>query len=157
MLRFVPVIVLALILAEIAVFVVIGSRIGALAVVLWVVAAAIAGAALIRRQGVKALARLRATLDGRWEETGSTPVQGLLVVLAGLLLMLPGFLSDAAALFLLLPFVRRSLGQRLSQRFAFAAQPGRPAPGRVIEGEAVEIADPPANHPPRERLSPWNR
>jgi UPF0716 family protein affecting phage T7 exclusion len=67
------------------------------------------------------------------------------VVLAGVLLVLPGFLTDMVALVLLVPAARQAIAVRL------AAQAG-PVPGgsdAVIEGEWTELADPPAGAPRR--------
>jgi len=75
---------------------------------------------------------------------------GLLGVLAGILFILPGLLSDVAAILLLFPFMRRIIGSRM----------GRPTVRRgavVIDGEAVEIHE--DRLPPQEKNdnSPWNR
>ena len=75
------------------------------------VAAALLGASLLRRQGSDALASMRRTLD-----TGRDPRPALLRggfrLVAALLLILPGFLGDLVALALLLPPVQRTRGPR---------------------------------------------
>lgn len=143
--RILPLLVL-LPLAEIAAFVWIGGEIGAGATLALVVLAAVAGVSLLRRQGVDALRRM----DGRLRE-GRPPLQegfdALCKALAGLLLFVPGFVTDALALLLLLPPVRRALFARLWTAGAAAsftvratAAPGpRPGNATVIEGEFVEV------------------
>lgn len=97
--------VLLLPLLEIAGFVVVGSRIGALATVGLVVASAILGAVLLRVQGMGALRRAQIQA-----QTGGAPdreiVHGAMIVLAGLLLIIPGFITDIIGLLLFLPPVR---------------------------------------------------
>ena len=69
---------------------------------------------------------------------------GALVYVAGLLLILPGFLSDIAALALLVPPVRQLIVSRLRShvvvREAHVWTDGRRrSPVQVIEGEAVDV------------------
>ncbi|MCO5161470.1 MAG: membrane protein FxsA [Mesorhizobium sp.] len=92
-------------LLEIAGFVVVGSRIGALATVGLVIASALLGVVLLRIQGLGALRRAQALT-----QAGGTPdreiVHGAMIVLAGLLLIVPGFITDVFGLLLFLPPVR---------------------------------------------------
>ena len=70
--------------------------------------AAFAGLALIRWQGMQALGRLRASA-----RRGADPVgpiaHGALIFVAGMLLLVPGFFTDALGLLLLVPAVRHRL------------------------------------------------
>ena len=65
----------------------------------------LAGAWLVKRQGVGTLARMRAELDDGRVPTGPMTDGGLLG-LAGFLLLVPGFVTDVFGLLLLLPPVR---------------------------------------------------
>lgn len=130
---------------EIAGFVVIGGWIGLGLTLLWVLVAAIAGLGLIRQGGLNALVRLRAALaEGR--EPGHSLIDGAALVVAGFLLVLPGFFSDILALILILPVTRDFLLRRAARHFetrvhhgvALHTRPGRPGgtgPTTVIEGE----------------------
>lgn len=90
---------------EIATFVVVGSHIGVLATLLLVMATSVAGAALLRIQGLGTLARIRAQVD-----RGALPdrelAHGAMIFVAGLLLLMPGFLTDVVGLLLFIPPVR---------------------------------------------------
>lgn len=104
--------VLALPLVEIAGFVVVGDAIGVWATLALVVLAAIAGLAVVRRQGVATLAKAqRAAAAG--QPPAAALFDGLCILVAGFLLVLPGFVSDAIGLALLLAPVRRVLGLAL--------------------------------------------
>lgn len=100
-------------LLEIAGFVFVGGRIGIAYTLLLVVCSVLVGMAILRRQGFQALTRLR-----QREMPRDMPAERFfdtaLLLLAGLLLIVPGFVSDAVALLLLLPFVRRYLARRLA-------------------------------------------
>jgi UPF0716 protein FxsA len=153
--RWLPIALLGFMLAEIAVFVWVGKLIGAFAVVLLVILSGICGAGLIRRQGFKTLQRLRGAMDGRPLEPPSG-APGIFPMLAGLLLLLPGFISDAVALLLLLPPVQRRLAAKLSGYFNVRTV-YRTRPGTVIEAEAVDIGEPPERRLPDNDNSPWRR
>jgi UPF0716 protein FxsA len=151
-LRFFSITFLALCFAEIAVLIWVGSRIGVFSALLLLILAIVAGAALIRSSGANAMALMR----GRaWSSraVSEQAATGLLMGVAGLLLIVPGFLSDAAGLALLLPPVRNRVA-RFLERHVTVAQPGPAGPypgeGPVIEGEAIEIepAPRPDTRPP---------
>ncbi|HEY0212692.1 MAG TPA: FxsA family protein, partial [Paenirhodobacter sp.] len=94
----------------------------------------------------------------------TTPLaNGAMTVMAGMLLILPGFFTDACGLLLLLPpvraLLRRAVGRRFNvQGFGFGARrSGYQAPGEgpgVIDGDFHEIE--PGKLPPR-GPSGWTR
>jgi len=110
-----PLILLALPLVEIAGFALIGSLVGVLPTVVLALATTVLGAVLLRIQGLGALTRIRATMDA-----GGTPgrdlVHGLMIGIAGLLLVVPGFFTDALGLLLFLPPVRELVWRFLRSR-----------------------------------------
>lgn len=98
-------IVFGLPLLEIAVFVIVGSKIGVLWTVALVVLAAVAGSVLLRVQGFGVMTRIRAELRaGR--DPSRDMAHGLMVMLAGILLVIPGFVTDVIGLLLFIPAVR---------------------------------------------------
>ena len=119
-------------LAEIAGFVLVGQAIGLWPTLLGVVLMALLGAALIRWQGFAVLGKLRAALDGG-QLPGRALADAMLIGLAGLLLLLPGFVSDLIGLVLLIPAVRTLIYRFAAARMGVpAARP--PAGERRIEG-----------------------
>lgn len=103
--------ILLLPLAEIAAFVLVGQKIGVGATILAVLASTIAGVALMRRQGLSMLRNLQAGANGGTE--GGEVVRGMLHMVAGLLLAVPGFITSVLGLLLLLPFTRSFLWRSL--------------------------------------------
>ena len=99
-------------LAELALLVWVGRQVGLLPTVVLVVVTGIAGAALARWQGLATLARFRAALDA-----GQLPhrelVDGVLILVAGAVLLTPGLLTDLAGFLLLVPPVRRRVRERV--------------------------------------------
>ena len=99
-------------LLELWVIIEIGSVIGALPTIMLLLAFSFCGALLVRREGRSAWQKLTNRIN-----SGQIPAKetadGALVVLAGALLLTPGFLTDLCGLLLLLPAVRgliRSFG-----------------------------------------------
>lgn len=114
----------------------VGGYLGAWPTVALVVLAAVAGVALVRTQGLATLTRGMRRLEG-----GQLPaqemVEGLVLAVAGVLLLIPGLLTDVLALLLLVPPLRHRLARRMLAR-ATAAGPGGHRPGprsEIIEGE----------------------
>jgi len=110
--RLIPLFILLLPLAEIACFILVGRRIGLFPTLSLVVFSAVAGMVLMRVQGFGVLMRLRqAGQDGR--APGKEVLDAAMIVVAGILLLIPGFLTDIVGLALFLPPVRSFLWNRL--------------------------------------------
>jgi UPF0716 protein FxsA len=119
-----------------------GKAIGVLGTIGVLVLAGIFGIALIRRSG---LGLMKLVASGT-SATGNMPgvaVGTLFAGMAGLLLIMPGLVSDAIALLLLLPFTRTQVA-KLFRFEAFVSRPPPSAspPGDIIDAEAVEIIEP---------------
>lgn len=101
---------------EIGLFIVIGGRIGILWTLVVVVITAIIGASLVSRQGRGELARARQTLlQGNFP--GREIAHGAMILVAGALLLTPGFLTDVIGFSLLVPGVREVLRKYFARRF----------------------------------------
>jgi len=92
-------------IVELAVIIQVGQAIGVVETLLLMVLVSIAGAWLVKREGIGVWRRAQRQLD-----TGVMPgrelVDGVLIMVAGALLLLPGFVSDCLGILLLLPPVR---------------------------------------------------
>jgi UPF0716 protein FxsA len=100
---------------EIAIFIKVGQTIGLLPTLALVIGAAILGGLLLRQQGVSVLTQLRSNVNsGRMP--GRTIADAMMIGVAALFLVLPGFLSDIVALALLLPPVRSWIYAALASR-----------------------------------------
>ncbi|MEO1197796.1 MAG: FxsA family protein [Pseudomonadota bacterium] len=154
-------------LLEIALFIQIGGLIGLWPTLLVVLLTGIAGAFLLRQQGLGVAAEI-----DRSVRDGGLPAQALLSALfigiAGCLLLTPGFFTDTIGFLLFVPGFRRWAGRQLIstmrhrvtvQTAHFGEDPfaGHPNPrggnpsGPVIDGEAVDVSDIDPERPD----SPW--
>lgn len=111
----IPVLLLLVPAIEIAVFVKVGQVIGAWKVVGLVFLSAILGAALLRYQSIGVIRRIDRDLkQGRTPDAGL--FDGFLIVAGGVLLIVPGFVTDIVGLLLMIPFVRRLVRNFLKSR-----------------------------------------
>ncbi|HSR53325.1 MAG TPA: FxsA family protein [Acidobacteriota bacterium] len=110
--------------AELMLLVALGQRIGVLATVAIIVFTGFLGAFLARRQGLKVWRQLQSELaQGR--PPAGTIVEGVLVLVAGAVLMTPGVLTDALGFVLLIPPCRKALRRWLFAWFKRSVEQGR--------------------------------
>ena len=114
--------IVALLAAEVAAFLAVGSVIGLPQALILMLATSLLGIAVLRHPGRARIDRLHAAVVkngiGGLEAGG----EAFLTIAAGVLLLLPGFISDAAGMLLLLSPVRRWIGGRF-QTFVHSRQP----------------------------------
>ena len=101
---------------EIALFIAIGDRIGLKATLAVVVITALIGASLVGRQGRAEMAALQASV-GRGVVPAKELAHGAMILIAGAVLLTPGFLTDAVGFALLVPQVREIVRRWFSRRY----------------------------------------
>ena len=111
-------------IAELYVIIQVGHVLGVLNTLALLVLVSLVGAWLMKREGLSTWRRAQRQVD-----TGKVPgaelIDGALILLAGALLLAPGFLTDAVGLLLLLPPVRaagRAFARRRIQRRVYYIQ-----------------------------------
>jgi UPF0716 protein FxsA len=121
-------------LVELAVIVQVAGAIGTFDTIGLLVLFSVLGAWLAKREGIGVLRRIQAALD-RGELPSTEVADGGLILLAGALMIAPGFISDALAIVLLLPptraLVRYPLLRYVARRgrLAFVTSVGGPGGG----------------------------
>ncbi|MFE7411252.1 FxsA family membrane protein [Streptomyces laurentii] len=177
--RFLPLGLAAWLVLEIWLLTVVADVAGGVTVLLLLVGGAVLGGTVIKRAGRRAFANLTGTFQRAQEaaQRGETPTEadrggaedrnGFLM-LGGLLLMIPGLVSDAVGLLLLIPQVRTAVGryaEKAVERRMSAAAPGslqdafqqarmhRPD-GKVVPGEVIRQDGPQGPREPQEPRPP---
>ena len=145
-------------LVEIALFVTLGGMLGLWATLAIVIGTALLGVSLLRRMGLRSAERLRVEM-GRMRDPLAVAGDSAVMALAGVLLILPGFLTDMLGALLLIAPLRRWLVRKIAAHFSVVSmrsdQPARRSDGIVIDGEFVELDAPDPRHPPTP--SGWTR
>jgi UPF0716 protein FxsA len=104
-------------LIEIALLLKIGSYIGIWLTLFIVIGTAVLGASLTHREGLKTWWRLRQKLT-----SGALPddelLDGIMILIAGAVLLTPGFLTDAVGFALLYPGTRQIIKNRVRRKFS---------------------------------------
>ncbi|MCR9125012.1 MAG: FxsA family protein [Rhodobacteraceae bacterium] len=152
---------LAVPIVEIALFIQVGGVIGLWPTLAIVVLTAVLGAYLVRAQGQIALGQLRQSFSELRDPTESL-ANGAMILLAGAVLLTPGFFTDAVGFLLLVPAVRKAVFSYLRTRitvarFEMGGQAGRrqpDAPGDVIDGDYEDVSPDTAR---RDKPSGWVR
>lgn len=109
-------------LIEIYVLIQVGSVIGAGWTIALVVLTAVIGVQLLRQQGLSTMTRAQQKMQAG-EMPAVEMLEGLALVLAGALLLTPGFFTDAIGFALLLPPIRQMLLKTLALRMVMQAHP----------------------------------
>jgi UPF0716 protein FxsA len=134
---------IALPIAEIAAFVIVGGWIGVLGTVGLVLLSAAAGTSLLRLQGTRTALSLQQAVAGM-RNPSMELADGAVVMVAALLLIVPGFLSDIAGLALLIPPLRAALLKALASRVTVhggGKGNARPRYGSdIIDGEYTDVS-----------------
>jgi UPF0716 protein FxsA len=125
-------------LVEIYVLLEVGGAIGVLPTIAMVVLTAVIGAGLIRAQGLATLGRVQQQLE-RGELPAVGIIEAALLLVAGALLLTPGFVTDTIGFLILVPPLRRwaiesFLARRIVAGGMARGQHGAGKPG-AIEGE----------------------
>ncbi|MGL4906200.1 MAG: FxsA family protein, partial [Plesiomonas sp.] len=100
---------------EITLFIQVADQIGGWTTLALALLASVLGVSLIRSKGVQTLRHVQRKL-AQGEMPAQELLQGCLLVIAGILLIIPGFLTDFVALILLLPWVQKGIGLLLLSR-----------------------------------------
>ncbi|MFK4069967.1 FxsA family membrane protein [Streptomyces sp. NPDC029674] len=163
-LRFLPLGIAAWLVLEIWLLTVVAGATSGFVVFLLLVGGLVLGSAVIKRAGRRAFRKLSEAVQQ--QQSGVTPAPetgggSALTMLGGLLIILPGLVSDALGLILLVPPVQKALGryaERTFERKVREATPGglgdafqqarmhRPD-GKVVQGEVIRDDEPPTRSP----------
>ncbi len=151
---------------ELSVLIRVGEVLGSWNTVALVILTAVVGVSLVRSQGLSTLMSVQKKL-AVGEAPGQEIVEGMMLAMAGILLLIPGFVTDLIGLILLTPITRAPLARYFYQRMQlkvvasaqFRAGPNPFEPphqrgqgGDVFEGEFERKADPSDKRPESHQL-----
>ncbi|MDQ1522054.1 MAG: protein FxsA, partial [Actinomycetota bacterium] len=128
-------------LVELYVIVQVGQAIGVWDTIGLLLLSSIVGALLARHEGFVVIGRVRERLE-RGEVPGRELLDGMLILAGGLLMVVPGFVTDAIGILLLFPPTRALARLFVQRRFALRVEGGPPrGPGPPPVGGGDDIID----------------
>nr|WP_194710728.1 FxsA family protein [Erwinia persicina] len=134
--RWLPFLVIfALVWIEISLFIQVAHVMGVLMTMLLVIFTSCIGISLVKNQGMKNFMLMQQKLNAG-ESPAAEMIKSVSLVLAGFLLLLPGFFTDFIGLLLLLPPVQKHLTLKLMPHLKVWRGPGAgPDSGFTVDGE----------------------
>lgn len=155
----IPFLLLIVPLLEIATFVVIGGQIGVFYTLALIVVTAIIGSILLRIQGFGLMAKIQADINEN-KVPARELVHGLMIMIAGVLLLTPGFVTDACGFLLFIPPLRDAAWNLIKGRFKVVNLAGQdpfrgPNSENVGEGPTIDLSDEEFERAP-DPNSPWS-
>ena len=128
--------------AEVTAFVVVAGQIGFLWAIVILIAVSALGPFIVRRVGIGVLAHTQERL-ARGEVPTRDVLDGLLVLVGGVMICVPGFIGDGAGLLLMIGPVRHFLVRLAGHRLARRVQAVRAGPWGVINVRSQRRGDRP--------------
>ncbi|MBM3606610.1 MAG: FxsA family protein [Alphaproteobacteria bacterium] len=130
---------------EIGLFIQVGGLIGLWPTLAIVVLTALLGTVLMRSQGAHAWAEIQRSF-GEMRDPTRPLAHGVMILMAGMLLLTPGFFTDTVGLLLLVPAVREAVMGQIAKRvrvtrFGMGAASMRRDPHRAPYGDGVIDGD----------------
>ncbi|MEM9278414.1 MAG: FxsA family protein [Pseudomonadota bacterium] len=117
----IPFLLLFIPILEIAVFILVGGQIGIIPTLGMILLTAILGSILLRVQGFGILSRIQQKTEVG-ELPGEDLVNGVMIMIAGVLLLTPGFVTDAIGFLLFFPPFRKFLWTSLASKVVIRTQ-----------------------------------
>ncbi len=125
---------------EISLFIEIGSIIGSFYTIVLIFITAIVGVFFVRQQGISTFQKLTSQLQNL-ETPVQTMFEGLVILISGILLITPGFFTDALGFLGLIPFSRiifiKLVASYILSRYGKRSNQNE----NTIEGEFIDIDD----------------
>ena len=162
---FVPFLLLVVPIVEIATFIAIGGQIGIALTLLMILVTAIIGTFLLRIQGLSLIQEIQ-TKVANGEVPGRALGDAAMILVAGILLLTPGFVTDGLGFLLFVPPVRAAIWSFLASRIKVAgpgidqfANRGREnsSPQSQDNGPTIDLDQQDYSSGPADPNSPWNR
>ncbi len=126
-------------LIELYLLFLIGERIGPVPTVALVVVTGFIGASLARQQGFKVWRNIQSELNSGKMPAGEL-IDGLLVLIGGIVLLTPGLLTDLCGFALMVPAVRAAVKAKVQNRFQIRADRfhAKPASG-ATDDDIIDV------------------
>jgi UPF0716 protein FxsA len=141
-------VLLAIPILEITVFILVGGQIGVPATLAMILVTAVIGTIFLRQQGLSTIRRIQQAAQQN-QLPADALVDGLMIAIAGILLLTPGFVTDTLGFLLFVPLVRRWLVRQAKSRINVVVQnnvhtndrPSGPSAPKDPGGGTIDLDD----------------
>jgi len=116
-------------IVEISILIQVGEQLGVVPTVALVVLTAAIGASLVRSQGLQTLTKAQEKIQ-QGQQPGQEMIEGVMLAMAGVLLVTPGFATDIFGLLILTPFTRKPIANYLLAKLVIKGAQGGPFGGQ---------------------------
>lgn len=136
--RWIPLLAIFLyVYIEISIFIQVAHVLGVLMTLILVIFTSVIGMSLVRNQGFKNFLLMQQKMAAG-ESPAAEMIKSVSLIIAGLLLVLPGFFTDFLGLLLLLPPVQKHLTMKLLPHLRFSRMPGGGFAGGTTSGQTFD-------------------
>ncbi len=152
----IPFLLLVVPILEITVFILVGGEIGVVATLALIFLTAVIGSILLRIQGFAVLSRIRTEMEQN-RLPGKELGNGAMILVAGVLLLTPGFVTDTIGFALFVPAVRSALWQFLAKNINIVSVGGYPnaqSAGNQNNEDVIDL-DPDEYYGEPSKDTPW--
>ena len=162
---FIPFLLLIVPIVEIATFILIGDKIGLWPTLGMIFVTALVGTFLLRIQGFQLLNRIKAETNSG-KIPGRALGDGAMILVAGILLLTPGFVTDTIGFSLFIPFVRSAIWSFIASRITLVMPGGTTFKDNEYQSNAdrmhgdgpiIDLDEDEYRTGERDPDSPWNR
>ncbi|MEZ9599211.1 FxsA family protein [Vibrio sp. 10N.286.46.A8] len=108
---------------EIGLFIQVGGFLGLWPTIALVLITALVGASLVRSQGIQTLMSVQGRLQ-QGEMPAQQILEGVMLAVAGVLLLTPGFMTDALGMLVLLPAPRAMIAKKMMEKMVVTNMSG---------------------------------
>lgn len=153
---FIPFLLLVVPILEITVFILVGGEIGIIATLALIFLTAVIGSILLRIQGFAILSRIRSEMEQN-RLPGRELGNGAMILVAGILLLTPGFVTDTIGFALFVPAFRNALWQFLVKHLNIVTVGGHASTqssGNMNEEDIIDL-DPDEYYGEPKPDTPW--
>ena len=132
--------ILAVPIIDLILLIVSGRYLGALSTIVFVVFSSVLGFLLLQKVGTHGWSKIQQNLGHNTLPT-QVMIERVIFMIAGILLLIPGYITDFAGLVLLIPMIRNRISKHYLDKMvvehprAHYSEPGKSAGSRTIEGE----------------------
>ncbi|NKB51590.1 MAG: membrane protein FxsA [Rhizobiaceae bacterium] len=159
----VPFLLLVVPIVEIATFIAIGGQIGIALTLLMILVTAVIGTILLRIQGLSLIQEIQSKVASG-QVPGRALGDGAMIMVAGILLLTPGFVTDGIGFLLFVPAIRTLIWSFLASRIKvaqpgvdpFAQQQGGRSDPFDGDGQTIDLDEDEYSAGPADPESPWN-